>query len=92
MENELLRRIEKLEKELNLLKAGSTIPFEVEQAFRNRLRISQYSTLVADSKAASSENQAVNEAGASSYNVLKPPDRFIATIINNTTVYIPGYN
>lgn len=38
-------------------------------------------------KSASSENQAVNEAGAGVYNVLKPPDRFIRIGDNNVPAY-----
>ena len=33
--------------------------------------------IASDSKSASSENQAVDEAGISTYSVLKPPDRWI---------------
>ncbi len=39
-------------------------------------------------KAASSENQAVSEAGAGSYSVLKPPDRFVRLGDN----YLPAYD
>lgn len=39
MENqELLRRIEALEKELNDLKSFATIPFDVESAFKSRFQ------------------------------------------------------
>ncbi len=41
----------------------------------------------ASSKSASSENQSVNEAGVSSYSVLKPPDRFIRIGDNNVPAY-----
>lgn len=39
------------------------------------------------SKSASSENQAVSESGAGTYNVLKPPDRFIKIGDNNVPAY-----
>ena len=38
-------------------------------------------------KSASSENQAVNEGGAASYSVLKPPDRFIKIGDQNIPAY-----
>ena len=39
------------------------------------------------SKVATSENQAVNEAGAATYSVLKPPDRFIRIGDQNIPAY-----
>jgi hypothetical protein len=39
------------------------------------------------SKLATSEDQAVNEAGAGTYNVLKSPDRFIRIGDNNVPAY-----
>lgn len=42
----------------------------------------------ASSKSASSENRSVNEAGASTYSVLNPPDRFIKI----GDKFIPAYD
>ena len=39
------------------------------------------------SKSATSENKAVNEAGAATYSVLNPPDRFIRIGDNNVPAY-----
>lgn len=89
---ELQRQINELRVIVSNLSRSSDIPFDIEQAFRTRLRISSYSSILADSKLANSENQTVNESGSSSYSVLGPPDRFIKTTINGTAVYIPGYN
>lgn len=46
-------------------------------------------TAVVSSKSSSSENQAVSEGGAASYNVLKAPDGFLQITINSSTYYIP---
>jgi len=41
---ELLNRIEELEREINLLKSAATIPYENEQALRERLQVSSFVT------------------------------------------------
>lgn len=83
----LKSRVEKLEAENNLLKNSATIPFDVDAAFRDRLAFK----FTSSSKSASSENQAVNEAGSSSYNVLKPPDGFDQITTGTTTKYYPFF-
>jgi hypothetical protein len=91
-ERDLIHRITLLEERLKKLENSTTIPFEVEQAFRDRLRISSYSTIESDSKSASSENQAVNEGGSATYSVLKSPDRFVKVVINGQNRYLPAYD
>jgi hypothetical protein len=44
-----------------------------------------------DTKTATSENQAVDEAGSNTYNVLRPPDGFDKATISGTTHYYPYY-
>ena len=80
-----------LKKRLDDLSAFATIPYDVEKAFRDRLRIIEFARLSASTKSASSENQAVNEAGAASYSVLKPPDGFREFVVSGNTLYIPFY-
>lgn len=89
--NELELRVKKLEESMAKLSAFSTIPFDTEKAFKTRLGISDIPVIVSSSKSATSENQAVNEAGASSYNVLKAPDAFAQVTINGVTIYIPYF-
>ena len=43
------------------------------------------------SKVSSSENQSVNEAGSSTWNVLKAPDAFLETTVGGTLYYIPVF-
>lgn len=88
---DLQRQINELKAEIEMLKADTTIPFNVEQAFRSRLRIQDLAELASSSKTAASETQAVNEAGVGSYNVAKPPDGFREYVVGGTTLYIPYY-
>lgn len=92
MTPELQNRIDQLQAEIDLLKSEHTIPYEVESAFRERLDINGLS-LPLSSKSATSENRTVDEAGASSYSVLKAPDGFLETVLTDGTVrYIPIYD
>jgi len=63
------------------------LPSSVERAIKGRVSVVTSST-----KGATSEDQAVSEAGSGSYNVLKSPDGFVQVVIGNATVYIPKYN
>lgn len=89
---QLIKRVDALERENNLLKSSSSIPLAIDQAFRARF-LADVSTqhIITNSKSASSESQTVTESGSSTYSVLKPPDAFASTIIGSTTVYLPYY-
>lgn len=84
---QLTARIVALENRLKTFEAASTIPYEVDQAFRSRLKSSL--GLSVSAKSATSENKAVNEAGASSYSVLNIPDGFLQVTVGATTYYVP---
>lgn len=88
---ELQNQINELKQEIANLKSSTTIPYDVEQSFRTRLRIDNYAELATSLKSATSENQAVNEAGAATYSVLKPPDGFRQFVSGGTVLYIPYY-
>jgi hypothetical protein len=90
LENELAQ----LKQEFNNLKNSSTIPIEIDQAFRERfdelkLQITNFSGSVP--KASTYRDQAVNEAGAASYNVLSSPSLFLVVNIKGTNYYIPAF-
>lgn len=89
---EIQAKISALQEELDKLKANATIPYEVEQAFRTRLNIDTFTSLIASSKTAASETQLVNESGTQSYDVAKPMDGFRQVTIGGATIYIPYYN
>jgi len=80
-----------LKEEVNALKASTTIPYDVEQAFRERFEIDSYASISISSKSATSENKAVNESGSASYSVAKPPDGFMQFTLNNTVYYFPYF-
>ena len=83
----LKKQIEELLAWKRSLEGAQTIPLNIDQSFRKR-----FGNPRSSSKSASSENQAVNEAGASTYSVLKTPDGFIEVDIAGVTKYIPKYD
>lgn len=48
-------------------------------------------TIASSIKGATSENQAVNEGGSSTYSVIKAPDAFLQITINGVIYYIPAF-
>lgn len=70
------------------LKDSSSIPFEVDRAFRRRLSSDD---IAISTKDVNSEDKAVNEGGAGTYNVLKEPDGFLQKRIGSAMYYIPYY-
>lgn len=86
-------QIKKLESEVEELRTmflsltnPASVSADVAKALGLRLGVPTSS-----SKGATSENQAVNEAGASAYSVLKPPDAFLSIVISGTIYYVPVY-
>jgi hypothetical protein len=89
------RRIQELERRIELLEAGGTIPHETEQAFRERFNLARLEGAVipiVSAKAAASEARAVNESGSSSYSVMQLCDGFVEVLVGGTTYYLPTYN
>jgi len=85
----LEQRIERLEEENKKLRASTTIPFEIDSAFRTRFAKSL--GLSVSAKGIDTEDRAVNESGSGSYNVLKDPDGFLEVSIGAVIYYIPYY-
>lgn len=88
---QLIKKIQELEEKVKALENSTTIPYPVEQAFRTRFQLADLTPLTSSSKAASTETQAVSEAGAGSYSVAKPMDGFKELVVDGTTFYIPYY-
>lgn len=84
------QRITQLENEMRLLKAASTIPYDVEVAFKSRLGVDN-NGLRSTTKAASTESKTVNEAGTDTYTVSKIMDGFVQYTLNGTIIYLPYY-
>jgi hypothetical protein len=70
--------------ELLRIVRGLTSAAELDPDIKRTLSSALSST---SGKAASSENQAVNEGGSSSYNVLKPPDSWLKIGDKNIPAY-----
>ena len=86
-----IQEINNLKEEIKKLKSAATIPYETEQALRERLRLASFMSIYGSSKSATSENQSVNESGSSSYSVLKPPDIFLQVTVSGVLYYIPVF-
>ena len=86
----LQKQIDGIQEQLDLLKNTTTIPLEVDTAFRDRLEIEQIKTITS-TKTAASETQLVNESGTGSYNVAKPMDGFEERVMNGEKRYYPYY-
>lgn len=90
---QLKRDVAELKRLLKLLAAGATIPHSTEQALRRRLELSKFARVGSTSKTAASETQAVNEAGAGSYNVSKAMDGFFTIELGDgTAVNVPYFS
>lgn len=86
--NELERKIEELTRRLDSLNSNTTIPYQVGEAFKDRLGV-----VSGDSNAtsASTHTQAVNEGGLASYSVAKPMAGFITIVVNGNSRAVPYY-
>ena len=84
---ELKKQIDDLLAWKKSLEASYSIPLNIDQAFRSRFITT--SGITTSTKSASSEDQAVAEAGSATYNVLKSPDAFLQVSINGAVKYIP---
>jgi hypothetical protein len=90
---ELERRVAELEKLVKALAASSTIPFNVEQAFKERLKLKSFGLVsIATSFDTGQYLRAVDEGGMSSYNVVAPPDDILLIRFDGHTYGIPAYN
>lgn len=88
---QLKKEIEELKVWKRSLEASHSIPLNVDQALRARLGTLSGSTITSSSKAASSENRLVEEAGTDTFNVLLPPDAFLQVTVGTTVYYIPVF-
>lgn len=87
--NNLINRITELER-IVANRAQQQISYPLDDISKQILN-EKLASVVASSKSPTSENQAVDEAGAASYNVLKAPDAFVQVTVNGTLYYIPVF-
>lgn len=71
------------------LKAASSIPMEVDAAFRTRL--ADIVSFRVGAKGADTEDVSINEAGAASHVVLNDPDVFVRIVIGGTNYDVPAF-
>ena len=88
---DLQRQINELKAEIDKLKNTTTIPLEVDRAFRDRFNMDNFTVLATSTKTVLSESQSVDEAGTDTYDVLKPPAGFRQFFVGGTALYIPYY-
>lgn len=89
MNNEqLLQRIEALERTINAMRAGATIPFDIGEAFKDRLGSSATFGAIDSFQ----YGKSVNEAGSDTYTVARLMDRTVPINLNGTIYYIGLYN
>ena len=83
-DKQLIENMQKEIAELQLILrsflSGAELDPQIQRTITNILTSSS-------SKSATSENRSVNEAGAGTYSVLNPPDRFIRIGDNNVPAY-----
>ncbi len=91
MNEELLKRIDELEKKFKSLEASASIPKSVEDALRERFRLEIISSISTSAKSSVSESQSVDEAGSATYGVLKNPDAFLQVTIGGTIYYLSAW-
>lgn len=87
---ELQAQINELKNEIQLMKAGGTLQYEIGVAVKERLS-DDFPTVGSSSTAVATYTQAVNEAGASSYNVAKVPLGFFSITVKGTTYNVAYY-
>jgi len=95
-EEEIKEMFEKIQGQIKILEgfkksleSFTTIPFNVDKAWRERFK--DIVGLKVSTKDLDSEDQAVNEGGAGTYDVLGDPDGFLEFTVQGTTYYIPYY-
>lgn len=90
MSPEELKRLEAVERQLLALNNNATIPFDIGEALKARI-LGDAGVASISTKLATSEDQAVDEAGAATYEVLKSPDGFLQVTLLGNIYYIPYY-
>ena len=84
------REFEELKQEVQSLRSSTTIRYDVDGAIRERFK-DLFNPVGVSLKGVNTEDQAVDEGGSATYNVLKEPDGFLEITISGITYYIPYY-
>lgn len=87
---ELKLKIQEIESFVNKFK-NQQISYPIDDISAKIISDKISGTVSSSTKGATSENQAVNEGGVGTYNVLKAPDAFLQISINGVLYYIPVF-
>lgn len=87
-DSERIKQLETQLAELKSLVVGMQNYNTITPEFRNVLN---RATIGTSGKASGSENQVVNEGGAATFSVLKPPDGFDQATVNGVVHYFPYF-
>lgn len=87
---QLKKKMQAMEDFINSLKSSSSIPMEIDSAFRDRL-VGDISALVPSTVSPTTHNKAVNEAGSASYSVMNIPTGFIEANVAGVKRVIPYF-
>ena len=90
---QLKLEVEELKRQVKALTSHTTIPFEIDKAFKERLGVNGLQEKLTNSGVAvSTYVQAVDEGGTDTYNVLAEPDYILRMKYQHLTVAVPAYD
>lgn len=87
---QLKLQVASLQNRLDALNSTSSIPWEIDQAFRDRF-ISSVPTITVSSKGVDTEDITINESGSATKVVMNDPAAFLQTSVNGVVYYIPVF-
>lgn len=89
--NKLDSKMDEIFEMIKSLGNSSTIPIDVDAAFRDRF-LQDLAVIQPSTVGATTHNKTVNEGGTDVYAVMNKPDGFVQSEVNGSTVIIPYFN
>ena len=90
MDEQEKRDLEELKAWKKSLESSSSIPLNIDQAFRARFE--KGSVFTVSTKGADTEDVTVDEAGLATYAVMNDPDGFLQVTVGGTIYYLPYFD
>lgn len=90
-EQKLTDRISALEDMVKKLNNSTTIPLEIDVAFRDRLGVEAKATGIVSGVSPTAHNKTVNEAGTNTYPVMNIPTGFLQFTLSGNTYIVPYF-
>lgn len=90
--DELIKKVADLTTQFNLLKNSTTIPFDIDNAFRKRLEVPS-AVLNSTASSAHSSGLFIDEAGSATHNIVYADEMtgFITIYIDGNPYLVPYY-